>query len=217
MGLDLTVKIIPGAPIETNCYFVADAAAGEALLVDAPWQVTRDIQKLVDETGVKITAIVLTHGHWDHTMGATELKEAFDAPVYIHEADVDRLRNPSFAPFNFNFPLKALEPDKTFTEGDTITLGRFEFKVLHTPGHTDGGICLHCEEDKTLFTGDTLFRGSYGRLDLGGNPPQMVESLCRLANLDDETVVYPGHGPNTTIGNEKGWLKHIEEIIEDNE
>jgi len=215
VGLGLTLK--KGAPIETNCYFVADVAAGEALLVDAPWQVVKDIQKLVDETGVKITAIVLTHGHWDHTMGAGELKEAFNAPVYIYEQDADKLRNPSFAPFNFNFPLKSLEPDKTLTEGDTITLGNYEFKVLHTPGHTDGGMCLHCEENKMLFTGDTLFRGSYGRLDLGGNPSQMVESLTRLAAMDEDTAVYPGHGEDTTIGDEKRWLGHIEEIIEDNE
>ena len=206
----LHIETIPGAPIETNCYFVADTTQKEAILIDAPWQVVNDIQKLTEDFGVKITAIVLTHGHWDHTMGAAELKQAFDTPVYIHENDAEMLRNPTFAPFNFNFKLTPLEPDKLLKEGEQIAVGKYNLTVIETPGHTMGCICLYCAEDKTLFTGDTLFNGSYGRLDLGGNPQLMIKSLQYLNDFDGNIAVYPGHGPDTVMSKEQVWLKDIE-------
>jgi len=211
----LKIEAIPGAPIETNCYFVADTTMREAILIDAPWQVIEEIRKLKDEFNVNIKSIVLTHGHWDHIMGASELKEAFSGNVCIHENDVDLLRNPTFAPFSFNFKLIPLEPDRILRNNETITVGRYAFTVISTPGHTSGCICLYNEDDGIMFTGDTLFSGSYGRLDLGGDPAQMVVSLEYLASFDGNIAVYPGHGPDTILSREKVWLKNINEIIED--
>ncbi|MHB9132308.1 MAG: MBL fold metallo-hydrolase [Armatimonadota bacterium] len=210
----LTIHTIPGAPLETNCYLVADTVAGEAILVDAPWQIVDDVRDLLAELAVSVKWIVCTHGHWDHTMGLSELMEATGAPVAIHASDAEMIEHPSFAPFSFPFELTPVTPDRLLEEGDVIEVGGHQCTVLHTPGHTPGCICLYDDADHVLFSGDTLFAGTYGRIDLpGGNPEDMVQSLRRLSTLPPETQAYPGHGPGTTIGQEE-WLGQAGEYEE---
>lgn len=210
----LTIHVTPGDPLETNCYLVADAAAGQALLVDAPWHVVDQVQALAAQLGVTIRLIVCTHGHWDHTMGLAELTAATGAPVACHPDDAGLLEAPSFAPFNLPFVLTPCTPSQLLREGDAVAVGGHTFTVLHTPGHTPGGICLYDAASHALFTGDTLFADTCGRMDLpGGDPAAMVQSLLRLRALPPDTAVYPGHGRETTIGAER-WLSHAEEIEE---
>jgi len=210
----LTIHAIPGAPLDANCYFIADVGAGDAILVDAPWQIADQIAQLAEELGVTVRLIVCTHGHWDHTMGLHELIAATRAEVVCHPLDGEMLEHPSFAPFNFPFELHAVSVDRYLEEDDEVEVGNHRFTVLHTPGHTPGSICLYSAQDGLLFTGDTLFAGTCGRMDLpGGNPAQMVNSLQRLRALPPDTVVYPGHGQETTIGNED-WLERAEELEE---
>ncbi|OPZ84967.1 MAG: putative polyketide biosynthesis zinc-dependent hydrolase BaeB [bacterium ADurb.Bin429] len=210
----LTIHAVPGAPLETNCYLVADENTGEAIIVDAPWQVTEEMMALADEAGVEVREIVCSHGHWDHSMGAASLSEAFGVPVAVHPLDADMLEHPSTAPFNLPLPLTPVTPARLLEEGDEVTVGTHVFTVLHTPGHTPGGICLYCAEESLLFSGDILFAGTYGRTDFpGGDPARMVHSLLRLRALPPETRVYPGHGPDTTIGRET-WLARAETMEE---
>jgi len=202
----LTIQVIPGAPLETNCYFVADDEAGEAILIDAPWQIVGEVTRWAERSRATVKLIVCTHGHWDHTMGAHELIAATQAPVTCHALDGDMLAHPSFAPFNLPFELKAVTVDHFLEEGDIVAVGRHRFSVMHTPGHTPGCICLYNADDGLLFSGDTLFAGACGRMDLpGGSQAQMANSLRRLSTLPAETVVYPGHGEDTTIGAES-WM-----------
>ncbi len=210
----LTIQAIPGAPLETNCYFVANSDVGEAMLIDAPWQIVEEVAQCAERTGTTVTLIVCTHGHWDHTMGAHELIAATRAPVACHPLDSEMLAHPTTAPFNLPFELKSVSVDRLLAEGDIVALGQHRFTVLHTPGHTPGGICLYSADDGVLFSGDTLFAGACGRMDLpGGNPAHMVNSLRRLRELPAQTVVYPGHGAATTIGAES-WLANAEELEE---
>jgi glyoxylase-like metal-dependent hydrolase (beta-lactamase superfamily II) len=211
----LEIRSFPGAPLETNCYLVADVGAGAAILIDAPWQVVDDITDECATLQVTVQTIVCTHGHWDHTMGLAELVSATGARVACHAADVDMLEHPSFAPFVFPFELTPVTPDMLLQEGDQVQVGGHTFSVLHTPGHTPGCICLYDAEEKLLFSGDTLFCGTCGRMDLpGGDPGAMVRSLHRLATLPADTHVFPGHGPETTIGREE-WLAHAEAMCEE--
>ncbi|HEY3378562.1 MAG TPA: MBL fold metallo-hydrolase [Armatimonadota bacterium] len=206
----LTLYAVPGAPLEVNCYLVADVEAGDALLIDAPLQVAEIMCAQAEELGVTIRQIVCTHGHWDHTMGLGELIAATGATVACHALDQDMLEHPSTAPFNLPFTLTPVTPDNLLEDDDVVEVGNHHLTVLHTPGHTPGCICLYDAEDGILFSGDTLFAGTHGRVDFpGSDPAQMVCSLQRLRALPADTRFYPGHGPESTIGRES-WLANIE-------
>jgi len=197
------VKELQVGMIGTNCYVVACPETQEAIVID-PGDEAKRIHNLVTKNGFKITAIVNTHGHWDHVGGNRELKKLTGAPIYIHEQDArfltdGRLHLGSMMGNNENSPAA----DKLLKEGDIVKVGKHNLKIIHTPGHTPGGISLIGEN--LVFVGDTLFAGSIGRTDLpGGNYTTLINSIKeKLLSLDDETVVYPGHGPSTTIGRER--------------
>lgn len=189
MAAPLIISIVCG-PIETNVYLVA--MGGDAWVIDpAP----ESAQRLLDEAekhNVRISHIINTHCHWDHTTDNSKLKRETNAQIAIHSADNGMIDGSA---------------DILLNEGQELTLGDATFKVMHTPGHTLGSVCLFCEEHSILFSGDTLFPNGHGRTDLaGGSDAQMMQSLKRLAALPPETVFYPGHGPESTIGQER-WLK----------
>ena len=182
-------------PLATNCYLVEDEAGQECLVID-PGGEAAAIIKLIAERQLKPTAIVITHGHWDHVGANLELKERFGLPILMNRADL--------------FGLKLTDspaPDQDLVEGGEIKVGGLCFKVLQNPGHSPGGISLYSAEEKVIFTGDTLFYGTYGRVDLPGSSPEaMALSLQKLLALPPETKVYPGHGRPTTIGDEQNLL-----------
>ena len=180
-----TMKI---GPIQTNCYIISDN--NEALVIDPGFDIDQILPLLKDTT---VNAIVLTHGHFDHVTEAFLLQAKTKAPVLIHEKDETMMA--------FTNKMKA---NRLLKDGDVITVGNEKFVVIHTPGHSSGSICLYNEKEKLLFSGDTLFYGTYGRTDLpGSSQKEMEKSLKKLLKLPENVKVYPGHGRETTIGDEQ--------------
>lgn len=199
----MIIKRIQVGMIGTNCYLVACPDTKEAIVID-PGDEAKMIYDLAEKEGYKISAIVNTHGHWDHVGGNSELKALTGAPILIHEQDASYLGDRKL---NLGSLMGKNEvspsADKCLQEGDIVQVGKLEFKVIHTPGHTPGGISLLGEKD--IFVGDTLFAGSIGRTDFPGGDYRVIISMIKekLLPLADEIKVYPGHGPSTTIGQEK--------------
>ena len=189
----------------TNCYIVMDSETHELMVVDPAGEVDKIIEMINILQG-KLKYIYITHCHGDHILGVTELKEKMGGKILIHRFDADGLNDPNI---NLTEIMGLgdidLEADSRVDDEDLIHLGNLEFKVIHTPGHTIGGSSLYCESEKLLFSGDTLFRGTWGRTDLPTSSfDQIIDSITnKLMKLPDETICYPGHGKSTKIGEEK--------------
>ena len=200
----LIIRRFVVGPFDTNCYLVWDAGSLDALVIDPGGEIS-EIAETVREHGLAVKGIVITHAHADHIGGNIPLKKEFDVPIMAHELDADALTDPNKNLAALAGFMGELSPaaDRILRDGDLISIGARSFKVLHTPGHTPGGICLLMDE--VLFSGDTLFSGSVGRSDFpGGSERTLIASIhAKLMPLSDDTVVYPGHGPNTTIGSER--------------
>ena len=190
-------------PLGTNCYIAFDADTKEGVVID-PGGSPDLISNAIDKLGVHVTAIIDTHGHWDHIGANSEIKSKTGAPICIHTLDQNFLTDPGLNISSMMGTRSVSDSaDCLLNEGDTITFGGCSLKVLHTPGHTPGGISLYGEG--VVFSGDTLFFRSIGRTDLpGGNYNQLIESIKnKLFTLEDETTVYTGHGIPSRICDEK--------------
>jgi len=195
----MILKTIVVGELETNSYILGSEKTKEAVIID-PGDDYEKIIECLKENGLKARSIINTHGHIDH-IGADY---KFDIPILIHKEDSHCLTNPEedvFIFFGRRFP--PTKPSRLLKDGDKISVGDIEITVIHTPGHTPGGICL--KYDKILFTGDTLFAGGIGRTDFpGGSADELMESIReKLMTLDEDVTIYPGHGPTSTIGDEK--------------
>ncbi|MGC9393839.1 MAG: MBL fold metallo-hydrolase [Anaerolineae bacterium] len=202
---------IPLGILEANCYLVYDEASGEGVIVD-PGGDTTPLRREIEQRHVKIQAILNTHGHFDHSAGNAELA-SFNVPLGIHPDDRDLLAEGGGAAW-FGFPkVPTMHPSIELTEGFEYAVGNLRLHTLTTPGHTPGSVCFYIREENALLTGDTLFAGGIGRSDLpGGDPRALTASLTRLLTLPPETIIYPGHGPTSTLAHEKRdnpWLRLI--------
>ena len=196
-------RILCGA-YQENAYLLCPEGRDDAVLID-PGDDDPALARGIAESGRRLAAILLTHGHFDHMLGAQPLSQATGAPVYIHPEDVELLCDPAINAYD---PMCATRPNPEIFDaealGEEIELCGIRFRVLHTPGHTKGSVCFYDEENGVLFSGDTLFCAGFGRMDMyGGNHRQMRESLRALFRLPGDTKVYSGHGPETTIAQER--------------
>jgi len=198
-------ETFPVGPLACNCTLIGDEDAHEAVVIDPGDEIGR-IHRRLNELGLTLKQILITHAHIDHVGGALELKRLTGAPIFLNENDLPLLKmmDSQAGWLGITTPDTA-PPDEALADGLVVGLARYPALVLHTPGHTQGSVCLHFASQKLLIAGDTLFAGSIGRTDLpGGNFDQILDSICsRLLVLPDETEVLPGHGPVTTIGQER--------------
>ncbi|MFL6354852.1 MAG: MBL fold metallo-hydrolase [Bryobacteraceae bacterium] len=197
--------ILPVGLLQCNCSIFGDEQTNEAIVID-PGEEIDKIKEVLDTHQLKVKAIVITHAHIDHVAGAHKLRALTGAPVYMNERDTELLDALDIQAgwLGVATPPRT-EVDVAAGDGSVLHLGPAEFRILHTPGHTQGSLSLWVPRENKLIAGDTLFRDSIGRTDLpGGNARQILTSIkTRLFDLPDHTVVFPGHGPETTIGREK--------------
>ena len=195
-------------PIATNVWVLGDERSGEALAIDTATPSVRWLTEQLADQGWTLRFVVSTHRHWDHIGDNAAVVEATGATLAVHVADRHGLEHPNAgsAPFEIPPSVPALE----LAEGSRIRFGSIDLEVLHTPGHTEGSVCLLERSERTLLTGDTLFAAGWGRVDLpGGSPDEMVESIARLSALEPDLAVLPGHGSTTTIGQELAWMELV--------
>ncbi|EOS27710.1 hypothetical protein C806_00157 [Lachnospiraceae bacterium 3-1] len=190
--------------VATNCYFMINEETKEALVID-PGDSAQMLAEKLNQKGWKPQAVLLTHGHFDHAMAAKELAEMFGIEIYAHEREKDTLEDPRKNVSIMVGNKDNYRADVYVKDGEVLELAGMEVKVLHTPGHTEGGCCYYLEKEKILFSGDTLFCQSVGRTDFpGGSMSKIVRSIKeKLMALPDEVKVYPGHMGMTTIGSER--------------
>ena len=201
----MILETFPVGPLQCNCTLLGDEEAGEAIVIDPGDEIGRIHRRLID-LGLTLKQILITHAHIDHVGGALKLKRLTGAPILLNENDLPLLKMMEMQAgwLGIDAPETA-PPDESLVDGLVVGLSRFPAEVLHTPGHTQGAVCLHFAPLNLLLAGDTLFAGSIGRTDLpGGNSGQIIDSIhSRLLPLPDETKVIAGHGPSTTIGIER--------------
>jgi len=203
----------PFGPLETNAILIGCAQTKIGVAIDPSSGSAGAILEKTAELGLKIEKILLTHSHWDHFADAHDLKAKTDAPLYIHFLDAKNLEHPGADGLPLIFPIHPVTPDHFLNEGDLIEVGKLKLEVIHTPGHSPGGVCFYLREQNLLISGDTLFQGSIGTLSLPtAEPDLMWNSLEKLAKLPKETRVVPGHGGETSIGRE-GWLSRAKQIF----
>ena len=189
----------------TNCYIIQDEETKETMVIDPAGDVDK-IVEMLDILQAKLKYIYITHCHGDHIGGVKELKERYGGQIITERKSAENLLNSDINLTSYiGMGGLTVEADARIDEGDLLHLGELEFKVLHTPGHTSGSSCLYCEDEKLLFSGDTLFRGTWGRTDVPtGSFEDIISSITKkLMILPDETIVYPGHGKSTMIREEK--------------
>ena len=206
------IKVITELGEYTNCYIVQDEESKETLVIDPGGEVEKIIEML-EIMNANLKYIYLTHCHADHTGGVNCLKEKMGGKILIHRFDAEGLENDSISLSTFiGMAPIFLEADSRIDDNDLIHIGKIELKVIHTPGHTKGGSCLYCEKENMIFTGDTLFRGTWGRTDLPtGSFEEIINSISKkLMCLPDETICYPGHGKSTKICEEKPIYLELE-------
>ncbi len=202
---------LPVGIMQSNCYVVYDKESSQGYIID-PGGDSQPVLEVIENHQIKVQSILNTHGHFDHIAGNADLA-SLNVPYAIHPQDRDLLRKGGGAAW---FGMAYSPPPEAaidLSDGDILNAGKLQLHVIHTPGHTPGSVCFYIPGEKALISGDTLFAGSVGRADLpGGNAHVLMESLQRLLDLPAETVVYPGHGPATTLERERQnnpWIRQL--------
>ncbi|MCI8486594.1 MAG: MBL fold metallo-hydrolase [Clostridia bacterium] len=208
------IKVIAMLNEATNCYIVQDENSKETMVID-PGAEADKIIEMLDVLGANLKYIYLTHCHGDHIGGVNDLKDKKGGKILIHRYDTEGLYKDDISLCSYigMEPPKELEADSRVDDADLIHVGNLEFRIIHTPGHTSGGSSLYCEKESLIFSGDTIFRGTWGRTDLPtGSFDDIINSIMnKILILPDETIIYPGHGKSTKIKEEKPIYYDLQE------
>jgi hydroxyacylglutathione hydrolase len=207
-------EILRVGQLQCNCSILGDKTSGEAMVIDPGDDIPR-IQRVLAQHNLTVKQIIVTHAHIDHIAGAQQLKRLTGAPILYNQLDLPLVKMMDMQAGWLNIPTpEVAPPDDSLHDGQILTVNGISGTILHTPGHTEGSVCLHIPEQHLLLAGDTLFAGSVGRTDLpGGNTLNLIDSIhTRLMPLPDHTIVVPGHGANTTIGYERKHNPYLQDI-----
>ncbi len=200
-------------PLQTNAILIGCPITKKGAIIDPSLGSSAAILQKIAELGLTVEKILLTHSHWDHFADAASLKKKLNVPLYIHALDAPNLIKPGSDGLPLFFPIEGVSVDHFLEEGDLIEIGLLKAEVIHTPGHSPGGVCFYFREESLLISGDTLFQGSIGKICFPTSEPEkMWTSLDKLTKLPSETRVVPGHGGDTSIGRES-WLSRAKEIF----
>lgn len=209
----MTFKVFPAGPFATNSYVLFCPETKKAAIIDAPPESFEAVREYIERNQLHPKYLLFTHSHWDHIADASKLLKQFPLISAIHPLDAPNLQQPGIDQLPCWIDIEGVSPKLLIQEGDQFNIGSLKVIVLHTPGHTPGGVCFYLPEQNLLFSGDTLFKGTIGNLSFPtANPGFMWQSLAKLAKLPKETVVLPGHGGRTSIGQE-AWLESAEELF----
>lgn len=208
----VTIHCIPSGPLATNAYLVTERNRGEAILIDAPHGVWEDLAQILERENCRLVALLITHGHWDHTGDAARIQN-LGVPLYAHEADRVFIEKPEVMGL-FTIPGIELEParlERVVEAGSRISLLGTTIEVRHVPGHCPGNVLFYFPSLEAAFVGDALFNGGIGRYDLPGGSLQVLEHSIRsqIYTLPARTMVHPGHGPETTVGEEMAGNPYV--------
>jgi len=206
----MKIKVFIVGMVSTNCFVVSNVTTKQAFVID-PGDDEDMIIKYLDEEKLSVEGVLLTHGHFDHIYGAESISKKYGVPLYAHETEAALLKDPTKNASQMVGRVISLSGVTTIKDDEILNIGGFELKVIHTPGHTAGSVCFYCDKTNVLFSGDTLFQESVGRTDFPtGSGSQIIRSIReKLAVLPDDTTVFPGHGPATTIRYEKANNPYI--------
>lgn len=205
------IQVFTSGPIETNLILIGCLQTRKAVIFDAPLDSVPLLTHSIEENNLHPEMLLLTHSHWDHTAEAAKIVKQLGIPLYVHAEDAVNVENPGSDGLPLFFPIEGVKPAGFLTDGQKILIGSLQIEVIHTPGHTPGGVCFWFPQEKVLIAGDTLFRGTIGNLSLPtARPALMWESLKKIGKLPPETRVIPGHGGETTIKDEQ-WIIHAKE------
>lgn len=209
----LKIYTFAGGPVRTNSYLVVCTKTLDCIVIDPSQGSFGKMQPIIEQEKLHLTKIVLTHSHWDHIAEASLFVQHCTPEVLVHSEDAGNVEHPGSDGLTFWIPIEPVRVTTFLKEHDVVTVGEQQFTVIHTPGHSPGGICLYNSQEQLLFSGDTLFKGTIGRLDLVTSEPERIwSSLEKLAALPTATKVLSGHGPATTIGSES-WLSNAKTYL----
>jgi hydroxyacylglutathione hydrolase len=213
----MIIKTFVSSDFEVNSYIVYDEVSCKAIIIDAPPESCEAALNFIKENKLTVENIILTHGHIDHIADADLLRKKTNAKIFMHSDDYFWLDPPEYWLNMITGKYEKFDPDQMVLDGEEFAVGNLNFKILHTPGHTGGGICVYNKENNVLFSGDTIFQESIGRTDLpGGSLEVLLKSITeKILTLPDETLVYPGHGDKTKIKNEKKYNPFLQNIGEE--
>lgn len=210
----MSIQVFPSGPFETNAYVYSCPETKEAAIIDPAPKSAEKIVSYLQAHKLTPTQILLTHSHWDHIGDVAPLLKQYPLKVLIHPDDVPNLEHPGSDGLPCWISISGVKPHQLIHEGDVIEVGNLRLHVIETPGHTPGGVSFYDKESEVLFSGDTLFQGTIGNLSFPTSVPNLMwKSLEKLAKLPKTTRVLPGHGSETTIGQEQ-WLSRAKEIFE---
>jgi len=203
----MIIESVASGPFETNSYLVGCEKEHVGIFIDAAPASADKLLSFMKKHTLDIIGIYLTHSHYDHFADAHFLKNELKCPLFVHIEDRENLHKPGFDGIPKIIEVKAVSEDGLLEEGQIVSVGSLQFRVIHTPGHSPGGVCFYFEKEKILFSGDVLFKGTHGNVSFpSSNEEKMDQSLIKLMDLPDDVVVYPGHFGKTTIGEERSWI-----------